>query len=116
MCILYKKVILIFSFILGPKLPFRLKGSTMIPSPTGKGILMIGGYKYKIRASVGIASSDILELSGDSKKKLRWKFLQQKLQYPRSDHITFPISNDIAKSIVNQTSASACRQCHSLLD
>ena len=68
----------------------------MIPSPTGKGILMIGGYKYKIRASVGIASSDILELSGDSKKKLRWKFLQQKLQYPRAFHSTFSIPNQIA--------------------
>ena len=83
----------------------------MIPLPTGKGILMIGGYKYKMKAS-----SDILELSGDSKKTFGWKLLQQKLQYPRSDHITFPISNDIAKSIVNKTSASACRQCHSLLD
>ena len=73
-----------------------LCGSTMIPSPTGKGILMIGGYKHKIKAS-----SDILELSGDSKKTFGWKFLEQKLQYPRYSHVTFSISNDIAKSIVN---------------
>ena len=111
MCILYKKVILIFSFILGPKLPFRLKGSTMIPSPTGNGVLVIGGFKHKLNTA-----TDILELSGDSKKTFGWKLLQQKLQYPRSDLIAFPISNDIAKSIVNKTSASACRQCHSFLD
>ena len=58
-----------FFGFLGPKLPYMLCGSTMIPSPTGKGILMIGGYKHKIKAS-----SDILELSGDSKKHLDGNF------------------------------------------
>ena len=66
----------------------------MIPSPTGKGILMIGGYKHKIKAS-----SDILELSGDSKETFGWKFLEQKLQYPRHHHVSVSISNDIAASL-----------------
>ena len=62
----------------------------MISSPTEKGVVMIGGIGY---------SSDLLELSGDSIETLEWKILEQKLQHPRYQHVSFSISNDIAATL-----------------
>ena len=74
----------------------------MISSPTEKGIVMIGGWKHNFKAS-----SDLLELSGDSKKTFGWKFLEQKLQYPRYAHVTFSISNDIAATLSTKSIGSS---------
>ena len=90
---IHKSNICIYNF-LGPKLPFALDGSTMISSLMEKSIVMIGGQK-----SFGKYSSDLLELSGDSIETLEWKILEQKLQYPRSSHISWSISNDIAATL-----------------
>ena len=65
----------------------------MISSPTEKGVVMIGGHKNYV------ASSDLLELSGDSKEMLEWKILEKKLQHPRYCHVSFSISNDIAATL-----------------
>ena len=59
-----------------------------------KSIVMIGGQLSNFKNS-----SDLLELSGDSKETLEWKILEQKLQHPRSSHIAFSISNDIAATL-----------------
>ena len=74
----------------------------MISSPTEMGVVMIGGCKQNYEYS-----SDLLELSGDSQETLEWKILEQKLQYPRFRHITFPISNDIAATLTTKTSGSS---------
>ena len=66
----------------------------MIPSPTNKGVVMIGGW----RPGFG-ASSDLLELSQDSKGTFEWKILEQKLQHPRNKHISLPISNEIVATL-----------------
>merc|ERR1712150_375404 len=87
---------------MGPKLPFALYGSTMISSPTEKGVVMIGGTKQKIGNF-----SDLLELSGDSQETLKWKILEQKLQHPRSYHVSFSISNDIAATLTTKSIGSS---------
>ena len=74
----------------------------MISSPTEKGVVMIGGYKSNFDYS-----SALLELSGDSQETLEWKILEQKLQYPRFCHITFPISNDIAATLTTKSIGSS---------
>ena len=74
----------------------------MISSPTEKGVVMIGGCKQPFGNS-----SVLFELSGDSQDTLKWKILEQKLQYPRFRHITFPISNDIAATLTTKTSGSS---------
>ena len=56
----------------------------MISSPTEKGVVMIGGEKQNSENS-----SDLLELSGDSQETLEWKILEQKLQHPRFEHVSF---------------------------
>ena len=71
-----------------------LSESTMISSPTEKGVVMIGGWKPKFGTS-----SDLLELSGDSQTTLKWKILEQKLQHPRYHHVSFSISNDTAATL-----------------
>ena len=92
------KVLKIFYNFLGPKLPFPLCGATMISSPTEKGVVLIGGLKQNMKQNWE-ASSDLLELSGDSEETLEWKILEQKLQHPRGCHVSFSISNDIAATI-----------------
>ena len=74
----------------------------MISSPTEKGVVMIGGYKPKFGAS-----SDLLELSGDSQETLEWKILEQKLQHPRYYHLSFSISNDIAATLTTKSNGSS---------
>ena len=74
----------------------------MISSPTEKGVVMIGGQKQNWESS-----SDLLELSGDSQETLKWKILEQKLQHPRYDHVSFSISNAIASTLTMKSSGSS---------
>ena len=76
----------------------------MISSPTEKGVVMIGGQKQNLEYS-----SDLLELSGDSQETLEWKILEQKLQHPRHDHISFSICNDIATTLTTKSTGSSAQ-------
>ena len=87
---------------IGPKLPVGLIHSTMISSPTGMGVMMIGG-----RTKLNPMFPDILELSGDSKETLEWKTLDQKIQYPRIFHLSVSISNDIAANLTMKSIGSS---------
>ena len=91
-----------FQTFLGPKLPFALFGSTMISSPTEKGIVMIGGATTK-----QIVSYNFVELSGNSVETLEWKILEHKLQCARFGHVSFSISNDIASTLTTESVASS---------
>ena len=79
----------------------------MIASPTERGVVLIGGeyhvYKkekvYEYHERDEYDSYDLLELSGDSIDTMEWKILKQKLQHPRSHHVSFSISNDIATTL-----------------
>ena len=63
-------------------------GSTIVTSPTTKGVILIGGY-------INRQDSPLLyELSGDSEDNLTWSLLDQKLDTARSSHVSFPIPND----------------------
>ena len=48
----------------------------MVTSPSGKGVILIGGYN----ADISDYSNEIIELRGTS---MKWVTLSQKLLYPR---------------------------------
>ena len=73
-------------------MPIQVFGSTMITSPTEKGVVLFGG----LTSSGSENSNSLMELSGNSKETLKWIVLEQKLQYPRAFHSTFSIPNQIA--------------------
>ena len=111
---------------LGPQLPFKFCGSTMITFPNGKGVVIIGGKIYEfvqrllqphehadahsaenitfsrdadcfVESNHKYEDSDALfELSGDSEEFLEWSKLEQKLQYPRHGHVSFYVPNEVA--------------------
>ena len=64
----------------------------MVSSPTGKGVVIIGGFCNPILLS-NYSSECLFELSGDSIESLKWKKLDQKLQYSRNGHVSFLISD-----------------------
>ena len=61
-------------------------GSTMETSPTGKGVILIGGMKKENH-------QNLLELQGDSIDSLKWASLEQKVTHQVS-HVSFPITDD----------------------
>ena len=71
----------------GPKLPCKLRGSAMVSSPSGQGVVVIGGYNHNEFKY----SNNFLELHSS---QMKWIKLQQTLQYARSHHIVFAIPND----------------------
>ena len=79
-------------FLSGPKLPFKLSDSTMVSSPTDKGVVVIGGQMEGDYSWEQIPSNALIELSGDTIDTLKWTVLRQKLNYPRSEHLAFAIS------------------------
>ena len=82
----------------------------MISSPTEKGVVMIGGSRFPNFEEE--YSSAILELSGHSKETLEWKILEQKLQHPRFNHVSFSISNDIAATLTSNSIGSFIQNVH----
>ena len=85
-------------WIEGPKMPFVLRGASMVTSPCGKGVIVFGGFlpsKHRnplFRDQLdGLPSSRILEMRGDSIETLEWKVWDHKLRFSRHDHIAIPI-------------------------
>ena len=58
-------------------------------SPTGKGVILIGGRKKENHNG----SQNFLELQGDSIDSLKWVSLEQKVTQ-RAGHVSFPITDD----------------------
>merc|ERR1712150_78865 len=75
----------------GPSLPYGLSGSSMVCSPQGDGVIVIGGWNSEI----GRDSVDVLELKNNSKE---WKMLETKLQFGRRFHVALPISIEICQN------------------
>ena len=65
-------------------MPFKLAGSSMVTSPSGKGIILIGGYNEDTNEY----SDKLIEFRSTS---MTWVVLGHKLQYPRADHVAMPI-------------------------
>ena len=74
-----------------------ISGSNIVTSPTGKGVILIGG---RIGGSTD-HQNVLYELSGSSREELKWSVLEQELQFGRpSHHVVFPITDDISASLI----------------
>ena len=60
----------------------------MVTSPNGQGVMLIGGQGF-VTDDIFDFVDVVLELT--TKPFMKWKILEQKLKYPRSDHVTIPI-------------------------
>ena len=74
---------------IGPKMPFKLSGSTIVTSPNGQGVMLIGGIGRNVTDNKGNDVDTVIELT--AKPFMKWKILEQKLKYPRSYHVILPI-------------------------
>merc|ERR1712087_335583 len=81
----------------GPILPYSsIYGSTLVTSPTNRGVIVIGGYTGK--SGFGQVTNYLYELSGDSEENLTWSLLEQKLDVGRYLHLSLPIPNQLIPS------------------
>ena len=76
-------------------MPFKLSSSTIVTSPNGQGVILIGGYtvtesNYTLWNWAEKKPSDTV-IEPTAKPFMKWKILEQKLMYPRYGHITLPI-------------------------
>ena len=60
------------NMFIGPKLPFKLSQASMVTSPTGRGVVIIGGWNENSKKY----STSLFELDGRS---MEWVKLKQKL-------------------------------------
>ena len=74
---------------IGPKMPFKIRSSTIVTSPNGQGVMLIGGIGRNVTEDKFAQVDVVLELT--AKPFMKWKILEQKLKYPRSSHVTLPI-------------------------
>ena len=63
----------------------------MIPTPSGKGVILIGGYDDTHRRS----SNLLLELNGETISSLSWNVMEHKLKFQRSYHTAVFISDHL---------------------
>ena len=63
----------------------------MNPTPSGKGIILIGGYNDSHRRT----SNLMFELTGQTLACLRWNTMEQHLKFQRSYHVAFFIPDHL---------------------
>ncbi len=64
----------------------------MITSPTGKGVILIGGTTY-------CGETNLIELSGNSIESLAWTILEQTTEIERSNSTLCYIENEFMNII-----------------
>ena len=73
-------------FISGPRLPLRLENLVMVTSPTGKGVIVMGG-----ETDSGEDSKAMFELS----QSMEWTRLEQTLQNEHEASLAIPIPDEL---------------------
>ena len=81
--------------ISGPnfKLPSQIEKASMVTSPNGRGVVLIGGSLMGF-----MFSKSMLELWGNSLETLKWIPLNHTLQFARRHHVAFLVPDDFANS------------------
>ena len=74
--------------ILGPDMPQACTAGSMITSPDGQGVILLGCYD-------GNYSNVIYELSGSLDGNLEWKVLPQKLNHARDLTVAMLIPDEL---------------------
>ena len=80
-------------YISGPNLPLELKGHVMVTSPTGKGVIVMGGISSGLNSK---ASKAMFELS----ESMQWTRLEQTLQIGHWAPLAIPIPDELVFEII----------------
>ena len=95
-------------------MPWRLTKFSLVTSPTGKGVILIGGLRVNDNEKLygpygtydltinGSYSDAIFELSPDvsnSITNLKWTILKPRLTHPRSGLVAFPINKEVFNNL-----------------
>ena len=97
-------------------MPHSIAFSAMIASPTGRGVILIGGHMEYPSGSHrdcccndffdgipncpdGLTSKKLIELSGNSESTLKWSTMEQTLDCGGIDTIAIPISNEVYNNL-----------------
>ena len=75
---------------------------SLVTSPTGKGVVLIGGECLKEYTNAKSYSDAMFELSPDVSKsitKLKWNVLKHRLTNPTSEHLAFPINKEVFNNL-----------------
>ena len=85
---------------------------SMVSSPTGRGVIIIGGIAGRIPSNIKADDAQyarsgrlLIELSGDSIESLKWTFLEQKLRHYRVDHTSMIISEQFTNELIGKKNA-----------
>ena len=81
---------------------------SMVSSPTGRGVIIIGGIAGRIPSNIKAnakSGRSLIELSGDSVESLKWTFLEQKLRHYRVDHTSMIISEQFTNELIGKKNA-----------
>jgi hypothetical protein len=76
-----------FYLIAGPKLPKKLSGASLVPSPDGQGVILIGGYSATDQSSMYKLICDQLGC--------KWSKMEQQLQIARDRAVAMLIPNHL---------------------
>ena len=94
---------LITCVFLGPMPPINPFQAKMVTSPTGKGVVLIGGTNRNGNHFCTSGHSEILlELSGHSIENLQWSILDPKLSQPRTHHVAITIPDETFRDLYNR--------------
>jgi len=74
-------------WVFGPQLPIKVRDTVMIPTPSKKGVILIGGYNDSHRRT----SNLLFELTGNSLDSLSWNIMEVRMKFQRSYHVAFYI-------------------------
>ena len=66
----------------------------MITSPSGQGVIIIGGKEPGIQAN---HSNLLFELTGKSIDTLKWRIMEPKLKHARVLHVSFLVPDELVK-------------------
>ena len=81
----YYKIFRIFAFPnVGPNLPFNIRNSTMVTSPNGEGVILIGGYNASLRIH-----SDLLLGTYSNYKSIVSVYVHNYLKYTKDLFLKF---------------------------
>ena len=77
-----------YFFSIGPRLPMQLVGASMITSPNGKGVILVGGFNHSAKTY----SNALIELTGSDIEDLKWTMLEHS-PIVRERHVAIQISD-----------------------
>ena len=82
-----------FTLFLGPDIPESCNSPSMVQSPDGNGIILVGCYNQYSEVSNALYEMTTIG------KDLRWRLMPQKLTFPKSNNVAMLIPDELVTCI-----------------